>query len=388
MLIAFAIIISLSLLVFFHEFGHFIFGRILKMKIEEFGFGYPPRFCGIVKVDGRRKFFWSKEIPAGENRSTIYSLNWIPFGGFNRLKGEEAGTSTEVDSFCARPWWQRILVAFGGPIMNVVLAIILLCFAFSFGSYQEITPDILQKKFLVKDIGIRIVAIAPNSPAEKSGLKLDDQIISLDGQNFSEIPEIQNYVRDKLDQSIDLQVKRKDKILNFVVRPKLAKEIFKDESLSGAAIGIAMAKVGRVYYPPHLAIWYGISKTFVMLGAIITGLYEFFKALIVHQKMIAEAVGVVGLANLTAQAAQVGIVYLMQFVAIISLLLAITQLIPFPALDGGRALFFLIEGLRGKAVNPKIENAINSFGFTLLLILMVYITYRDLVRWGEQIFRP
>lgn len=389
MFIVLTIIISLSLLVFFHEFGHFIFGKIFKVKIDEFGFGYPPRLCGIVKINGRYRFFWGRNAPssADEDRDTIYSLNWIPFGGFNKLKGEEAGSSLDRDSFSAKPWWQRTLIALGGPAMNVVLAMILLCLVFTFGSYQEITPDVLQRNLRIKDMGIRIIAINPGSPAEESGLKLNDQIIGIDGQTFLEIEQIQNYVKDKLNQTVNLQIKRKNAILTLNIRPKLAKDIFRDDSLTGVAIGIAMAKVGRVYYPFHLALWNGITKTFSLLEAILIGFYDFFKELIFRQKMIAEAVGVVGLANMTAQAAEVGIVYLMQFVAMVSLLLAITQLIPFPALDGGRMVFFFLEGIRGKPIRSSVENTINSVGFTLLIVLMIYITYKDLLRLGHQIGR-
>lgn len=385
MLIALAIIISLSLLVFFHEFGHFIFGRILGVKVEEFGFGYPPRLCGIVKINGRRKFFWSKNVPQGE-RETVYSLNWIPFGGFNKFKGDEAG-ATESDSLYGQSWWKRILIAFGGPIMNIFLAMILFCSVFNFGSYQEITPEILQKKLLIKDVGLRIIAIMPNSPAEKAGLKLNDRIISLNGQQFFETEELTKYVKKQINQSIKIQVERKNKILEFIIQPKLAKEIYKDEKMEGAAIGIVTAKIGRVYYPFHLAIEQGIIKTFVLLGSIFQTAYLFFKELIVHQKLIGEVVGVVGIAAVTAEAAQIGLVYLMQFVAMLSLLLTLTQLLPFPALDGGRVIFFLIEGIAGRPVNPKIENAINSLGFTLLLILAVYITYRDLMKLGDQLFK-
>ncbi|MGC9049163.1 MAG: RIP metalloprotease RseP [Patescibacteria group bacterium] len=386
MFITLAVIISLSLIVFFHEFGHFVLGRFLGTKVEEFGFGYPPRFCGIVKVNGRYKFFWGKKVPEGE-KETIYSINWIPLGGFNKFAGEEAGMTKDPNYFYAKPWWQRIVVALGGPIMNIVLAMMLLIFASGFGSYQEITPDLSQKGLLIKEVGIRIIAIAQDSPAEKAGLKIDDQIISLDNQNFSEISQIQNYVKDKLNRPIKFQIKRKKEILNLTVQPKLARDVYKNEKSEGAAIGIAMAKIGCVYYPIHLAIWNGLTKTFTLLGAIFQSFFIFLKELIIHKKMIAEVVGVVGLASMTAQAAQTGIVYLMQFVATISLLLVITQVIPFPALDGGRILFFLIEGIRGKPVNPKIENAINSLGFTLLLILMVYITYKDLIKLGENLFK-
>jgi len=385
MLIALAIIISLSLIIFFHELGHFLVGRLFKIKVEEFGFGYPPRLFGLTKVGGKTKFFFGRREPKKEH-NTIYSFNWIPFGGFNRLKGEEAGGKKEADSFSAKPWWQRLLVTLSGAGMNVVLAIILLSATSALGSYQEITTETLNSHLIIKDVSIRVLTVAPGSPAALSGLKIGDSLISLDKNKFGDIPDLQAYFKSKVNQPVDLQIKRGSTSLNIMVRPKLAREIFNDPTLEGGAIGVVIAKVGRVYYPIPSALWNGLSKTFLLLGSIVKGFYLFFKELIFHQKMIAEAAGVVGLASMTAEAARLGIIYLMQFVATISLLIAITQLIPFPALDGGRGVFFLIEGIFRKPVKAQIENAVNNVGFTLLLILMIYVTYKDVLRLGVHWF--
>jgi regulator of sigma E protease len=378
MLTILLIIFSLSLIVFFHEFGHFIFGKFFKVRVEEFGFGYPPRIFCLTKINKKYKFFFFNKIPR-ENLETIYSFNLIPFGGFNKFAGEEAGKIEKSDYFYAKPWWQRTIIALGGPLMNIFLAFILFTFISLFGFYQEVTPDLYQKNVLIKDVGIRIVSIVKNSPAEKAGLKVNDLIISIDGKKFSEIEEIQNYIKNKLNEAVKFQIKRKNKILIISVKPKSFKEVFNEER-EGAAIGIVLGKIGRIYYPMHLAILNGFKTTFITLINIFLAFIFFLKEIILHQKLIADVVGVVGLASISKEAAQVGIIYLMQFTGFISLLVVLTQILPFPALDGGRIIFFLIEGIRGKPVDPKIENTINSLGFALLLILMFYITYRDIIR--------
>jgi regulator of sigma E protease len=385
MFIALAIIISLSLLVISHELGHFIVGRIFKVRVEEFGVGYPPRLGGMTKVNGKYKFFFGKKVPP-EEHGTIYSINWIPFGGFNRFLGEEAGSSQDKASLYAKPWWQRLLVVVAGAGMNIVLAIILLSFSSLFGSFQEITPELLQSHLVIKDVNVRVIGVAEKSPAELAGLKINDRVLNVDGQVFTEVPQMQDYLKTKLDQPVQMKIQRGQQELSLIVTPKLAKDIFNDNTLQGAAIGVNIAKVGQVYYPFFRALWNGMVRTFWLLIAIVQAFYDFFSALIVQHKMIAQAAGVVGLAAMTAEAAQAGIIYLSQFVASISLLIAITQLIPFPALDGGRGLFFLIEGIFRKPVNPKIENIINSVGFMLLIILMIYVTYQDIIRVGAKIF--
>lgn len=393
MLIILLVVVSLSLIIFFHEFGHFVLSKIFGVKVEEFGFGYPPRLMGLVKIDGRYKFFWGKKIGlSGESLAkvgTIYSINWIPFGGFNKLKGEEAGSEKSANSFQAKPWWQKSIIAMGGAGMNIFLAIILLSFVSTFGSYQEITPDIFQKGLLVKDINIQVIAIKEASPAEKAGLKIGDKILAINGETVDEIEEVQNLIKDKIDEPVKIKIAREKSILEIEVVPQSAQKVFGSEEtiLNKGAIGIAMAKIGRVYYPLPAAIVNGFSKTFLLLGQIFQGLYLILRELFVHQKMIGETVGVVGLAVMISEAAQIGLVYLAQFLATISLLIAVTQIIPIPALDGGRILFCIIEGIRGKPIKPEIENKINSLAFTLLLILMVYITYKDLMRLGERFFK-
>lgn len=383
------VLISLSVLIFFHEFGHFIFSRLARIKVEEFGFGYPPRFLGLVKTDKWRIFF-GKDVPKEELRSTIYSLNFIPFGGFNKIKGEEAETMA-ADSFYVKPWWQRIASLTGGIMMNLVLAIILYSIGFNVGIPSMVPRAELGSNVRFKEVGIQIVSVKKSSPAEKVGLALGDVILKVDGQEFKEEKEIQAYIDQKTGEEVVLKIKRGKKELDFKVVPRLAKEVFSEEEiagrkLSGGVIGVVFSKVNIISYPFHLAIIEGVKTTFITFWRVIEGVYLILKELLVRGKMVGEVIGVVGIGTFIGEVYQIGFIYLLHFVALISVAIAVSQLIPFPALDGGRILFTLIEVIKGKPINRKVEVLIHNIGFTLLILLMLFITYKDLMRLGEKLF--
>lgn len=394
MLTFIAIVISLSLIIFFHEGGHFVFSKIAGIKVEEFGFGYPPRMMGIVRIKSTKKwkiFFGKKLPPAEELDSTIYSLNWIPFGGFNKIKGE-AGESDEPDNFYAKPWWQRFFSLAGGVIMNVILAMILFSIAFMAGMPTVAEDKDLGKNALVKERGVQIIQIQKKSPAEKAGIILGDIVLRVDNQEVKTTTDLQNYIDQKINQEINLVVKRRGQERALKIVPQKAEEVFspeelKDRTLKGGVIGVSLAEVKIVAYPFFSAIWQGTKMAIKMFGRVVKGVYLILKELFVSHKMIGEAVGVVGIATFIGEAYQIGLVYLVQFLGLISIAIAVSQLIPFPALDGGRLLFLLIEIIRRKPVSRKTEALIHNIGFTLLLLLMLFITYRDLLRLGDKLFK-
>jgi len=382
-LIILAVFVSLSLLVFFHEFGHFIFCKIFNVRVEEFGFGYPPRLIGLVKTDQGTKIFFGKKIPPDKPLSTIYSLNLIPFGGFNKIKSEFGERQGDIDSFSAKPWWQRTIIALGGIFFNIILAIVLLTVVFSLGSYQVLPEG---KNLPAKDISIQIVEVVKNSPAERANLNIGDKILAVDGRRVSEVSDFQNYVKDKLLTPIILKVQRDGKMLEIHITPASAEEIFQDKNLSGAAIGVALVRVGKISYLPPVAFWQAIKRTSFLFYQIAITIISLLKTLFAGERIGVGVVGVVGLAVMTGKIAQLGLIYLLQFVATVSILIAFTQLIPFPAIDGGRIVFFVLEGIRKKPINYKIEATINNIGFVLLIILMLFVTYKDIVRIDSGFF--
>jgi len=372
------VIISLSILIFFHEFGHFIVSKVFHVKVEEFGFGYPPRIFGFVKVKNKRRFFLGKNIPKEKDLGTIYSLNWIPFGGFNKLKEAKDENEMTEDSLEGKKWWQKALIAVAGAGMNIFLTFLLFFFLFYIGPKQIITPEMSGLK--IRESQIVVASILKGAPADKAGLKISDIILEIDNKKVKTVKDVQDYLKDKANKTVTLKIKRKNKVLNLKVTPVSGEKIYPDQKFKKAVIGVVLAKMGRVSYPFFQAIKKAFIRTTSLFKQIIIGLAIFLKKLIFEHKVIGEAIGVVGLAALTKEATELGFGYLINFLAIISLLIAITQLIPFPALDGGHLVFYLIEGIRKKPISIRVVNLINNIGFIILMALMIFLTYRDILR--------
>lgn len=377
-----AVFISLSLIIFFHELGHLISSKLFKIKVEEFGFGFPPRLFGLVRSKKNKKWLLvkGKTLPPEQDREgTIYSVNLIPFGGFNKIKGEEVRDEqpvNEPDSFLSRVWWQKGIVVISGVLMNFILAVILFCFGFSLGLPTSQENIAFAQFAKTKEIGVQIIGLEKKSPAELAGFKIGDIILEIDGQEIKEVEETRKYIQEKTGEEIQIDVKRGEVKLSLAVKPDPEKKI----------IGVVLAKTQIVSYPLPIALVRGFETTTIFAGQLIKGIYFLLKELIVSRKMVGEVAGVIGIATMIGEVSRIGFVYLLQFVAIISIAIAIFQLIPFPALDGGRLVFILIEGIRRKPINQKVETMIHNFGFTLLILLIIIVTYWDLMRLGEKIF--
>ncbi len=380
----FLAIIALSILIFFHEAGHFLMAKIFKVKVEEFGIGYPPRIGGFVFQKGKPKFFWGKKDPTFSSNKTIYSLNWVPLGGFTKLKGEMDSPS-EKDSFSAQAWWKKILVAAGGAIMNILLAVAIFSFLCLIGIPRDLSQEDLTTGKIVSPITIQIGGVFPNSPASEANLRAGDVLLGIDGQGFTEVIEAQHYIQDKIGESIEIKIKRTQEIIVQELSVLSYQDIFKDEdeidqdSLNKGFIGVSLSKTALVRYPWYQALVKGWSMTLYLLGQIFAGLVLIFKTLIFKQKMVGGVLGPIGITQMISSVAQVGFIYLLHFVAVISVAIGAFQLIPFPALDGSRMLLALFEGLRGRPLNQRVEIITTNIGFYLLLILLAIISFREIV---------
>lgn len=341
-------ILILGVLVLVHELGHFIAAKKNGLIVEEFGFGFPPRI-----------FSWKP----GE---TIYSINLLPLGGFVKILGENDGETSNLKSFASKSIGTRGLITAAGVAMNFALGALLLIIGFYIG-----LPQVLNKEneTIAKNIKIQIVAINYDSPAEKANLKLGDSV-----ENFDEISIFQDFINKNKGKEIILKIKRGGDNLEIKTIPRV------NPPEGEGALGIALVKTGLISYPWYKSVWLGIQSAFIITWEIIKGFFELIKNLITAGKVPQEIAGPVGIATLAGQAINLGFVYLLQLVALISLNLAVLNLIPFPALDGGRLLFLGIEKIKGSKVNPKIENAIHSVGMILLLALVALITYRDILK--------
>ncbi len=370
MMITFLIFIAvIGVLVLVHEWGHFIVARRSGMRVDEFGFGFPPRLFGIKK---------------GE---TTYSINWIPFGGFVKILGEDGDSRDNPRSFGAKPILARLKVIVAGVAMNFLFAVVLLILGNLFGLRiglfdQEMISQARDKK-------IQIIQTVPESPAEKAGLSVLDEIVGFkkSGEFFysdpvtvyaSTIEEVQKYTSDHAGQIITLVLRRgsgDDGLVDAEVETRT------NPPQGEGSMGIAMALTGVVSYPWYGAIWRGGYDGITLAYNIIYSYGLLFKTLFADGKLMAEVSGPVGIATITSQAARVGFSYLMQFVALISVNLAVLNIVPFPALDGGRALFLLIEKIKGAPINRKIEASLNGIGFALLVTLMIYVTIKDISKF-------
>ncbi|MFH1456547.1 MAG: RIP metalloprotease RseP [Patescibacteria group bacterium] len=379
------LIVVLGIIVLAHELGHFISARIFKVKVEEFGLGFPPRFFGIYKdkTSKKRKFIFGSKIRAEDIQSTVYSLNKIPIGGFVKIKGQDGDFTKDADSFASKSAWKKSIILVAGVFANFVLCAIFLSVGYFIGMPNDSENQSQAHVRTVRDNQIQIVSINSNSPAETAGLKIGDAILSLDNkknENIS-IKQIQEYTSSKDGLLMTVQVKRGEDLLEFEIIPRIL-----DDSHSRAAMGVGLIETATISYKWYVAIWYGIKNTIYITGAIFMALWSLIKNIILTGEVSADIAGPVGIAVIAGQSIKLGFIYILQFTALLSVNLAIINILPFPALDGGRLLFIIIEKIRGKEINKKIENIIHTTGFVILMILVVLVTYRDLARWGGQLF--
>jgi len=379
-----AFFVVLGILVIVHEIGHYFVTIKFGVKAEEFGFGLPPRIVGVFKDENGK---WRLAGPRlTQAPSTIWSLNWIPMGGFVRIKGEEGGGKGEKDSFASQSVFKRILIVSAGVFMNFVLAAVLLTISLTFGSPQVIDEANLPAMAKVTEAKIRITEVLPASPAQRAGLQIGDTLLSIDGSTFKEITSLQDYINQKVGQGVNLKIQRDQQTLDKQATPEILTETKK------GGLGVALVKIGFVSYPWYVAWWYGIASTVEMAWAVVYGFYVILQNLVVQQQMVGDVYGPIGIATLVGDAARMGFLYILQFTASLSVIIAVINFLPFPALDGGRVFFLLIEAIRRKPVNQKLETAMHNIGFALLMILIVIVTFRDIARistgflnWWQQL---
>lgn len=352
----------LSLLVFVHELGHFVVARLMGMKVEEFGFGFPPRFWGVKRG------------------GTTYSINWIPLGGFVKIKGESGEESQDDDSFASKKAWQRFLVLIAGVTMNLVLASALFSIGYMVGLPGIVHED-LAGNARVSEQEITVMQVVDGSPAAVAGVVSGDTIISLDGQTFEFDTQARDYFGEHGTQGVEMVVEGADGSMRTL---SVTSEYL--ESVETTGVGLGFISTGLIAYPFFSAIGQGIYTTYQFTIEILKAFGGLIRDLIVSQEVAVDLSGPVGIAVMTGQVAAMGMVYLLQFAAVLSINLAIINILPFPALDGGRILFLIIEKIRGRAVNQKIEVAIHNLGFMLLMAIVVIVTYKDFVTFGDQIW--
>ncbi len=378
MITALIFLLVLSILVFAHELGHFWTARRLGVKAEEFGFGFPPRAFGFYKdKTGHWRHFWGnrllEKLPAGqEPAGTVYSINWLPIGGFVRIKGENGEGKQETDSFAAQSLWRRALILAAGVFMNIVLAAVLLSVGYMIGLPQSL--DGVGKSAHITQAQVIVMETLPDSPAQKAGLQAGDVIAAVNNEAIDSYERLQALAAEHQNQTVNFLIKRDSQEKQVEMTPVVI------ASTGKPGIGVSIYASGTVRYPFFLAIWEGIKMTGLMFWAIIVAFAGLIHSLFIGANVSGEVAGPVGIATLTGQVARLGFAYLLQFVALLSLNLALINILPFPALDGGRLFFLLLEKIKGRPVRPSMEAWINLIGFWLLILLIVFVTYKDILR--------
>jgi len=352
MVTAIIFILVLSVLVFVHEFGHFWTAKKMGMDVEEFGFGFPPRA-------------WGKKIG-----DTLYSINWLPLGGFVKIKGEDGSHRDDPRSFAAQKAWKRILVLSAGVVMNFFFAAIILSVGYMFGLPQAVDGVNVGN---VRDVKVQIIDVVKGSPAKKAELKTGDIIKTVNSKSITSSQQLVDFTNGNLDKTVTFGILRNGELINKDIEIKLMKNTGK------GGIGVSLLETGVVSYSFFKAIYKGFEASWSITVRIVVGFYNIIVSLIQGKGAGMAVSGPVGIAVMTGQVASLGFAYLLQFTALLSLNLAVLNFLPFPALDGGRVVFVLLEKLRGKPVSEKIEGAFHATGFLLLMLLVVVITYKDIV---------
>lgn len=342
-------ILAFGALVFLHELGHFIAARANKIEVEEFGFGYPPKVFRMFRAGG-----------------TDFTINWIPFGGFCRMKGE-AGDTLEAGSFAAANPWRRLVTLLGGPVTNLLIGMLLIAFIFT----RLGAPDLTK---------VKIIDIAPNSPAAAE-LVVGDIISELNGNPVDSIDKLTQLVKPNLGNEVTLTVLRDGKPLEIKITPRVKSP--EGEGAMGVGISNPVNKITYLQAVP-MAFLSTMDQGYQLLMLpvrLISGQIATSDARMVSVKGIYDIyaqVQTIDEAEAAVDPSLKGLTVL-NFLAMISIALGFTNLLPIPALDGGHILFLIPEILFKKRVKPELEGRVHFVGYVLLLGLMVIMVINDII---------
>jgi regulator of sigma E protease len=373
-----AFLVILSGLVLLHELGHFIVARLLGVKADEFGFGFPPRAIGFVKENGK----WKRVGRTDRTRyeQTVWSLNWLPLGGFVRLKGEMPEDAQDADSLLAKNGWQKFAILAAGVTMNWLLAATIFSVGFMVGVPAVV--DGLPSSAIVSDSKVRIMDVVPGTAAAKAEVQPGDELLSIDGVMIADAEAARTELGARSIEGAELAlvVERGTEQIEIKVRPEYLAQ------LDRVALGVALADTGTVRFPVWLAVGEGFTLAARYTWMILVGFGQLVHGLF-NGRTSAELSGPVGIAVMTGGIVQQGGWAVAQFAAILSLNLAVINFLPIPALDGGRAVSVILEGIRRKKNNIRTEAIVHQIGFLTLMLIVLLVTIQDLRRYGGTIWQ-
>ncbi|MEA2701406.1 MAG: regulator of sigma protease [Candidatus Parcubacteria bacterium] len=354
-------IVILVVLIVVHEFGHFLVAKWSGMRVDEFGVGYPPRVWG-------RKY--------GE---TEYTLNALPFGGFVKIYGEDDTDAASARAFSARPRILQALTLIAGVAMNLLLAYVIITIMLGVGTPRALTSE---EALIAPDASLVIAGVLPGSPAERAGLEAGDRVVSIanaDGEFSTVDPNaFTAYVSGQAaGNPLTFDIVRGEQALELSVAPETGAIPGEPER---AALGVSLATVGTVAVPWYQAPVDGAILTWEITKETAIGLAKFFGSVFTLSANLAQVSGPVGIAGAVGDAYSQGLASLFTITALISINLALINLLPIPALDGGRLLFVIIESIIRRPIPTAFVGAVNMAGFAFLILLMVVVTGSDIFK--------
>ncbi|HRH23428.1 MAG TPA: RIP metalloprotease RseP [Candidatus Magasanikbacteria bacterium] len=380
-------IIILGILVVVHEWGHYYTAKKFGIKVHEFGFGYPPRAFGWYRDPKTKKLVWIwgkgksslKETVSGNEQHAefpgmLWSINWLPLGGFVRIKGENGERAKEIDSFGYHKAWKRIIVLAAGVIMNFILAAVVLGFGFMIGLPTDLSEGVDTHAIIVESPSVIVESVEEGLPADVAGIIFGDKITSVDRVAVSGANDLIEYIKTHRDNEVTVHIVRGQEELDVKLRPTVT------DGDTAPRLGIAIAEAGIIRYPWYIAIYKGFLAAGIGLATIFVSFYYLIVNLVTGQGLMFDIAGPVGIAQIVGQSAKLGFHYVLNVVAMLSLSLAAINVLPIPALDGGRILFIVIEKIIGRPVSMKYEQLAHTIGFVLLMALVVVVTWRDIAK--------
>ena len=348
-------VLVLSVLILVHELGHFMTAKLMGMRVEEFGIGYPPR---AVKL-----FRW---------RGTDFTLNWLPFGGFVRIYGEEYDKDAKGQGmFWQKPKWQRAVVLLSGVIMNFLLGVVLFGVVYSVIGIPEVTDR------------VKIGGVAEGSPAEIVGIGEGDVLLwgEIEGERveFKESGDVINLVDGHKEEGILFGVEKEGgEVVEFEM-------VARESPPEGeGSLGVILSMVEMVKYPwwqmPFRGIVIGTKEAVAWGRMILIGLGDMMRGIFAGEGVPEGVSGPIGVYQFSSQAVERGWLAVLQFTAVFSMNLAVLNILPIPALDGGRIVFLGLEMILGQKRKNKIETAVNGVSMLLLVGLLILVSIRDVMR--------
>ncbi|MBC7766641.1 site-2 protease family protein [Arenimonas sp.] len=351
MLTTLLFLLVLSVLVFVHELGHFLFSKLFKVRVDEFALGFPPKIFSFKK---------------GE---TTYSLNALPLGGYVKIHGEnpeDADNKSDKRNFQNIAPWKQVMILCAGVFFNLLFAWMLMSLTLLIGT-SKVALDGVNDKYIQGHRQVLIQQILKNSPADVAGIKAGDFLLSVNGSSTTDITQVQTSIKDA-PQVFSLVLFKNNATSSIVV-----------EKSANNTIGVGLAETATVRMGLFPSIYYGLQGTYNLTTQVFSGVIGFFGKLFTGHGSWEEVSGPVGIAKVVGTSSQEGFVSLLFVTILISISLAAMNILPFPALDGGRVVIAVIEGIIKRKLPIKFVNTLNSIGFILLLTLMLVVTVKDIL---------